>query len=228
MIKVVVFDLWNTLVPATIDWPHLISLIKKNDSGVNSSVSSLGDFIKKYEELTQKKKYSDYDELRKDFLSSFSAHGVALEQELYEIFVNRLDKIRFFDDVVSTLIELKNKGYKLALLTNTENLAFYKVESVLHISNYFDFLGLSFEIGEVKPSPKMFEAVVNYFRVEPSECLMVGDSLRSDVTGANNFGMHSVWINRPKKSFDFAEIKPEFELNTLKDINNVLGVFLNG
>ena len=72
MIKVVVFDLWNTLVPATIDWPHLISLIKKNDSGVNSSVSSLGDFIKKYEELTQKKKYSDYEELRKDFLSSFS------------------------------------------------------------------------------------------------------------------------------------------------------------
>ena len=149
-------------------------------------------------------------------LSGFSAKGVVLEQMLYEIYVNRIDKIVFFDDVLPTLVELKNKGYKLALLTNTENLTFEKIEAKLKLSNYFDFLGLSYEIGEIKPNPKMFEAVVNHFGVKPSECLMVGDSLRSDITGAKNFGIPSVWINRPKKSFDFAEIKPDFELSTLR------------
>ncbi|MGI6589132.1 MAG: HAD family hydrolase [Candidatus Iainarchaeum sp.] len=227
MIKVVIFDLWNTLIPATIDWPHLISLVKKSSIN-NEESSSLGDFIKKYEELTQKKKYGDYEELRKDFLSGFSAKGVVLEQMLYEIYVNRIDKIVFFDDVLPTLVELKNKGYKLALLTNTENLTFEKIEAKLKLSNYFDFLGLSYEIGEIKPNPKMFEAVVNHFGVKPSECLMVGDSLRSDITGAKNFGIPSVWINRPKKSFDFAEIKPDFELSTLRDIDKVLEGLGNG
>lgn len=227
MIKVIVFDLWNTLIPTTIDWPHLLSLIKKNNSGSVKEDLSLGEFIRAYEELTQVKKYLNYEEFRKDFLSNFSGDGLILESKLYEIFVNRLDKIHFFDDVVSTLIKLKKEGYKLALLTNTENLAFDKVDSVLNISKYFDFLGLSFEIGNVKPSPKMFESVVNHFGVSPFDCLMVGDSLRSDITGAMNFGMHAAWINRPDKSFDLAKIVPEFELNTLKDIDNVLGV-LNG
>ena len=59
-------------------------------------------------------------------------------------------------------------------------------------------------------------------KVKPHEALMVGDSLRSDVTGAMNARMHAVWLNRKGKSFDFAKIKPEFEINTLNDIYSVL------
>jgi FMN phosphatase YigB (HAD superfamily) len=66
-----------------------------------------------------------------------------------------------------------------------------------------------------------------YFKVKENECLMIGDSLRSDITGAVSVGMHAAWINRPGKSYDLAKITPEFELNTLKDIDRVLGV-LNG
>ena len=138
-----------------------------------------------------------------------------------------MDKIYFFEDAVFTLKKLKKDGYKLALLTNTENIAFEKVELILKTSKYFDYLGLSYEIGEVKPNKKMYQSVVNHFNVKESECLMVGDSLRSDVIGAKKVGMHQVWINRPGKSYDLAKITPEFELNTLKDIDRVLGV-LNG
>lgn len=225
MIKVVIFDLWNTLIPTTIDWPHLFSLIKKNNP--KGKESSLGDFVRKYEELVQVSKFSSYEEFRKTFIKGFNGDALLLEQELYEIFTNRLDKIYFFDDVVPVLKKLRKEGYKLALLTNTENLAFDKVNALLNLEKYFDFFGLSFELNVVKPDKRMYASVVNHFKVKESECLMVGDSLRSDITGAMNFGMHQAWINRPKKSFDFAKITPEFELNTLKDIDKVLGV-LNG
>ncbi len=225
MIKVVIFDLWNTLIPTTIDWPHLFALIKKNNP--HNKDDGVEDFIRRYEELTQLKKYASYEEFRKEFISGFDGDALLLEQELYEIFTNRLDKIYFFNDVIPTLKKLRKDGYKLALLTNTENIAFDKVNATLNISQYLDFLGLSYEIGAVKPNKKMYLTIVNHFKVSESECLMVGDSLRSDITGAMNLGLHAAWINRPGKSYDLAKITPEFELNTLKDIDKVLDV-LNG
>ena len=77
MIKVVVFDLWNTLIPTTIDWPHLFSLIKKNNPK-NKDID-VGDFIRRYEELTQKKKYSSYEDFRKDFIEGFDGDHFLLE-----------------------------------------------------------------------------------------------------------------------------------------------------
>lgn len=225
MIKVVVFDLWNTLIPTTIDWPLVFSLVKKNNSK-NKDVH-VGEFIQRYEQVTQIKKYNDLEEFRKDFINGFDGDALLLEQEFCEIFINRLDKIHFFEDTVSALKKLKSSGYKLALLTNTENLAFEKVDQILNVSKYFDYLGLSYEIKAIKPDKKMFQSVLNNFNVKASECLMIGDSLRSDITGAKNIGMHQAWINRPGKSYDLAKITPEFELNTLKDIDKVLGV-LNG
>jgi putative hydrolase of the HAD superfamily len=217
LIKVIVFDLWNTLIPTTIDWPHLYSLIGKQHI-------RLGDFIARYERATQIKNYKDFEDFRKDFLKEFGPDSDLLEQELYEVYVNRLDKIYFFPEVVEVLKKLKKEGYKLALLSNTENIAFDKVEARLRLSEYFDFLGLSCNIKAVKPDAKMFDSIIKKFKVSSREVLMVGDSLRSDIAGAKSAGMHSAWINRKGKSFDFAKIKPEFELNTLKDIYKVVGV----
>lgn len=221
VIKVIVFDLWNTLVPATIDWPHLISLTKKEHM-------NLGEFIGKYESATQTKRIDSYDDLRKSFFAAFDQFdNLLLEQELYEVFINRLDKIGFFPDVEHNLIKLKSQGYKLALLSNTENIAFEKVKEKTNLEKYFDFFCLSCDVGTIKPDKKMYDCVLKKGHVLPKEALMVGDSLRSDITGAQNSKMHACWLNRPKKSFDLANIKAEFEINTLDDIYRVLGV-LNG
>jgi putative hydrolase of the HAD superfamily len=220
MIKVIVFDLWNTLIPTTIDWPFLFSLIK------NQQVS-LGDYLARYERSTQLKNYKNFSELRKDFLKEFGPDSAVLEAELYEVFTNRLDTICFFPEVVSVLEKLHNDGYKLALLTNTESIAFRKVDKKINVSKYFDFLGLSYKINAIKPDKKMFQTVLKHFKVKESEALMIGDSLRSDILGAQSVGMHNAWINRKGMSFDLANVKPEFELNSLKDINKVLGE-LNG
>lgn len=220
MIKLIVFDLWNTLIPNTIDWPFLFSSIK--NQGV-----SLGDYLARYEHSTQLKNYKNFNELRKDFLKEFGEDSAVLEAELYEVFTNRLDRVCFFPSVVNVLEKLRKDGYKLALLSNTESIAFDKVDKKLNVSKYFDFLGLSYKIGAIKPDKRMFLSVLKHFKVKESEALMVGDSLRSDISGAQSVGMHNAWINRKGLSFDLAKVKPEFELNTLKNIDGVLGE-LNG
>ena len=218
MIKLIVFDLWRTLVPATIDFVHLASLVKKQNL-------SLPEFTQRYEHATQLKKYSSFEELRKDFFKEFEqSDNELLEQELYEIYTNRVDKIRFYPGVPEVLSRLKKDGYKIALLSNTENLVAPVFERNLKLSSYFDFLGASYEIGLLKPNPKAFEFVLNKFNVSPREALMVGDSLRLDIAGAKKAGLHNCLINRLGKVIDYADVKPEFEIKSLEELPRVLGV----
>jgi len=221
MIKAIVFDLWETLIPATIDFVHLGSLIKTGGIPLN-------DFTFRYEKAVQLKKYKNFEELRKDFFKEFNQESnELLEKELYEIFFNRFDKIHFYPEVEKNLVKLKAQGYKLGLLSNTENLHAGDVAKKLKLENYFDAICLSFEIGALKPDKKAFAAVLKKLKVKPSEALMVGNSLRSDVGGAQSSGLHNCWLNRSSNHTGFGKAKPEFEILSLNDIYKVLGA-LNG
>ena len=73
----------------------------------------------------------------------------------------------------------------------------------------------------------MFDCILKKTRVLPSEVLMVGDSLRSDIIGAKKAKMHNCWINRPNKSYDLAKVVPEFEIKSFNELPKVLNK-LNG
>jgi putative hydrolase of the HAD superfamily len=219
MIKLIVFDLWSTLVPATIDFVRLASIARHEHK-------SLSEFIQRYELATQLKKYNNFDELKKDFFDAFNWESKELlERELDEVYNNRFDKIRFFPEVEKNLMELRKKGYKLALLSNTESIGIKLVEDKLRLKNFFDLLEYSFEVGAVKPNPVMFNSVLKKMNVSPEESLMVGDSLRRDVVGAQNIGMHGCLLNRKNEIFDSSlGVKPEFEIKSLSELRRVLGV----
>ena len=218
MIKLIIFDLWRTLIPATIDFVHLFSLIKQTSLTVP-------EFVHEYEEAVQKKKYKNFEELHADFLNHFKQEKTEiLEQELYEIYYNRFDKIYFYPEVEKTLIKLKKEGYKIALMSNTESLRQKEMEEKLKFKEYFDYLGYSFEIGEIKPHPKTFKTVLSHFNLDPKETLMVGDSLRSDIGGSQEMRMHNCQIERDHMEKKFhPSIKPEFKITKLDEIFNVLG-----
>jgi len=216
-IKAVVFDLWNTLIPATIDFVHLRSLAKKQGM-------DLREFIQKYENAVELKKYKNFAELRKDFFEAFSeSDNALLESELYEVYFNRFDKIRYFSEVPVVLKKLKMDGYKLALLSNTENLYSKELDSKLKLKEYFDVICFSFDLGALKPSKVCFGSVLKKLKVKPFEALMVGDSMRSDIFGAKRAGLHNCLLNRLGKVIDTASVRPEFEIKSLDDLPWVLG-----
>jgi 2-haloalkanoic acid dehalogenase type II len=222
MIKLIIFDLWRTLIPATIDFTHLFSLIKQTSL-------SVPEFVHEYEDAVQKKNYKNFEELHSDFLNHFKQEKTEiLEQELNEIYFNRFDKIYFYPEVEATLKKLKKQGYKIALLSNTESVQQKQLEEKLKLKKYFDFLGYSFEIGAIKPDKKMFQTVLSHFDVLPNEVIMVGDSLRSDVGGAQSMNFHNCLIIRDEFEKKFhPTIKPEFKITKLDELFRILGE-LNG
>lgn len=59
-------------------------------------------------------------------------------------------------------------------------------------------LYISEEVGDIKPSRKFFERILRDLNGAPRDCLMIGDSLSSDIYGAKNIGMAACWYN-PKQ-----------------------------
>ena len=215
-IKAVIFDFWDTLCPATIDFVHFKSMIK--EQGIK-----MEEFIARYEKAVQTKNYSSFDELRNDFFKEFSSlNEETLEKELYELYHNRFDKIYFFPKTEETLSKLREQGYKLGLLTNTESLHSKKIEVQLNLKKYFDFLGYSFEMNSIKPDSEVFQKVLSELKVNSNQALMVGDSLRSDIAGAQSVGMYSCYIER-KLKHPVDGVKPDYTIHSIDEIFMVLG-----
>lgn len=62
------------------------------------------------------------------------------------------------------------------------------------ISNYFDMIIASDEVGVTKPNLEIFERVIKLVNLNPEDCVMVGDRLDNDIFPANKIGMKTIWI----------------------------------
>ena len=87
---------------------------------------------------------------------------------------------------------------------------------------YFEESFVSQELGHNKPSKEYFEAA--FARIpgfDPAECLMVGDSLTSDILGGKNAGLRTVWVNPHHKTAP-EHLKPDYEIEYLADLPALL------
>ena len=127
-----------------------------------------------------------------------------------------------------TLGRLTASGYKLAMISNASDEG--NVQRLIDGANlrpYFDPIIVSAAVGVRKPSPRIFEMVLEQWRLPASECVMVGDTLEADILGAQVAGLHNVWItahadhpaaNRARRG----EIIPEAEMAALTDLPALL------
>lgn len=102
--------------------------------------------------------------------------------------------------VQETLKGLKEKGYRLAVLTN--GISAIQRGRLRGVEKYFDKIFVSQEQGLMKPEKALFERVLTEFSVQRQECLMVGDSLLSDMAGASSVGIDTCFLNRRGEKTD--------------------------
>ncbi len=72
-----------------------------------------------------------------------------------------------------------------------------------------------------KPYKEIFLMVLNRKGEKAEDSLMIGDSLESDILGAKNLGIDSVWISHGK-ALSKEEIKPDFVFDSLKELYEIL------
>lgn len=112
--------------------------------------------------------------------------------------------------------------YKLYLASNGTAVVQKGRMTSADLYPYFEESFVSQELGHNKPSKEYFDAA--FARIpgfDPNECLMVGDSLTSDILGGKNAGLRTVWVN-PHHKIAPDHLKPDFEIELLADLPALL------
>ena len=119
-------------------------------------------------------------------------------------------------------VERLSKKYRLFLASNgTASVQKGRMTSA-NLYRFFERSFVSQEIGHNKPSKEYFEAAFAMIPgFDKSKCLMVGDSLTSDIRGGINAGIKTCWVN-PNHLPRRPDITPDFEIEYLHQLDNLL------
>ena len=199
LIKGVFFDIDDTLYDST----KLARMARENsikamiDAGLNVAgeeelYSRLNDIIRKFGSNYTK----HYDELLKEYGVKWNPRIIAAGVVAYER--TKAGYLRPYPGTVPTLIKLK-ENHSLGVISN--GLAVKQWEKLvgLGIHHFFDVVATSEELGCSKPHTRIFEYAMDEVGLKPSECVMVGDRLDTDIVGGNRAGMTTVLMKTNRK-----------------------------
>jgi putative hydrolase of the HAD superfamily len=101
--------------------------------------------------------------------------------------------VRPFDGAIDTLVALRERGHRLALLTNGSALFQRRKLQRFTLEPLFELILIEGELGYGKPDARVFQAALDFFAAVASDAWMIGDNLEADIAGAQRLGIHGVW-----------------------------------
>jgi 2-haloacid dehalogenase len=126
---------------------------------------------------------------------------------------------RSFPEVQGALVEARRRGWKLGILSNTDD--DYIAASQVQIGVTFDEVVVAQEIGSYKPSHRHWEEFFARTRAPRAGHVHVAASLFHDIVPATELGLRTVWINRLAETAP-PEARPTAELTDLFSLPETL------
>ncbi len=124
------------------------------------------------------------DEYKSDVLNSLPQH---LKGPANAVLNNWEYYMRYSEGIIPLILDLKNQGYKLYVLSNMTK-HFIKNEYKFPIFSYFDGIVYSAPIKMVKPNPEIYEYLLKKFSLIPEECLFI-DDIEKNLAAAARFNI---------------------------------------
>jgi len=166
------------------------------------------------------KRHKDFWQITEDSLDkSMKAFkiDIGMKNELLDLY----KILSPYPDVKETLERLKERKYKLAILSNgTPSLLNELVESN-KLKKLFDDIFSIEEVKIFKPSSKVYEIPIKKYNIKEQEVAFLSANTW-DVSGGGNYGFTSVWVNRNKNIFDNLDYKPKNEISGLNQLLDIL------
>ena len=195
----VVFDLDGTLYPNRRFYWRLIPFVFKEFrflKAFGKVRSRLHQRAVRQEIAAEDEKGLSFYELQSRYMSEILGGKPEIickkiENSIYRGWEPLFRKVRLYSHVKETLSLFKERGIKLAILSDfpPEN----KIKN-LELSGYWDFIYCSEHCGRLKPDPYAFNKITEVLGIPPDKILYVGNSVDYDVTGAKRAGMKAAWL----------------------------------
>ena len=122
-----------------------------------------------------------------------------------------------YPEVPEILKSLKEKDYKLSILSNGTPSLLNELVKSNNLENLFDDVFSIEEVGIYKPDSKVYDLPIKKYKIKNNEVAFLSANTW-DVSGGGNYGFNSIWVNRNKNIFDKLDYIPHNEINNLNEL----------
>ena len=122
-----------------------------------------------------------------------------------------------YKEVPETLKTLKEKKFKLAILSNGTPSLLDELVKSNDLNNLFDDIFSIEQVGVYKPSSRVYDMPIKKYNIKKSEVAFLSANTW-DVSGGGNYGYQSIWVNRNNNIFDNLDFKPKYQITDLNKL----------
>jgi len=220
MIKAVLFDLDNTL----------IDFMKMKRTATDAAIDAMiAAGVKLNKEQATKLIFELYDQYGIEHQQIFQEFLIRTQKNVdYKILAAGIVAYRAarkflaepYNGVMPTLLKLKQRGLKLAIVSDAPILQAWTRLTEMKIQDFFDAVVTFDDTGERKPSAQPFKKALDQLGVSPEEVLHVGDWPERDIAGAKALGIKTCFAKYGNDNA--SRIKADYEITAIEQLMDVI------
>ena len=166
------------------------------------------------------KRHKDFWQVTEDSLDK-SMKTFSIDSSMKNELLDLYKKLSPYSEVKGVLSGLKEKKYKLAILSNGTPALLNELIKSNNLENIFDDLFSIEEVGIYKPDSKVYDMPIKKYQIKADEIAFLSANTW-DVSGGGNYGYNAIWVNRNKNIFDNLDYKPKNEVSDLTQIVDIV------
>ena len=217
-IKAIIFDAYGTLFDVN-------SAAERCKSKIGDKWENFANYWRKTQlEYTWLRslmgRHKDFWQITEDSLDK-SMKVFEIDSSMKSDLLNLYKILSTFPEVKDALNILKEKKYKLAILSNGTPSLLNELVKSNNLDNVFDDVFSIEEVKAYKPDPKVYNIPIKKYQIQKNEVAYLSANTW-DASAGGNYGFNPIWVNRNNNIFDNLDFKPINEIKNLKNINELL------
>ena len=165
-------------------------------------------------------RHKDFWQVTKDSLDK-SMEAFKIDSSMRGDLLDLYKILSTFPEVKEVLGKLKEKNYKLAILSNGTPTLLNELVKSNNLEGIFDKIFSIEQVGIYKPSSKVYDIPIQKYKIQKDEVMFLSANTW-DVSGAGNYGYKSVWVNRNNNVFDSLDYIPQYQVNNLGELLDLI------
>ena len=165
-------------------------------------------------------RHKDFWQVTEDSLDK-SMKAFKIDSSMRSELLNLYKILSTFPEVKDVLNNLKEKNYKLAILSNGTPTLLNELVKSNNLDNVFNDIFSIEEVKIYKPNSKVYDIPIKKYQIKKDEVVFLSANTW-DVSGGGNYGYNAVWVNRNNYIFDKLDYEPKKQVKHLDELLDLI------
>ena len=165
-------------------------------------------------------RHKDFWQVTEDSLDK-SMQAFKIDSSMRNELLDLYKVLSTFPEVKEVLNKLKEKNYKLAILSNGTPSLLNELVKSNNLDSIFDDIFSIEEVKTYKPDPKVYNIPIKKYQIQKNEVAYLSANTW-DVSAGGNYGFNPVWINRNNSIFDNLDYVPKYQVKHLGELLDII------